>query len=189
MPNSLPPSGALMALDIAQVKTALDDLFSQRQPPPSWEEQRETVIRLGQPDLFTSLIETILSDQALLHKVASRSYIHENKFDKIVLMSSSNPDYKLRLHVWWPSPEAPHTETIHNHQWTLSSIVLVGALHWQEFIPANAGSELLHYTYKTRPGLRNLPKLAMGPVALDAFPTSSRPRAPITAFLQMYYTA
>ncbi len=121
--------------DLQEIKAYLNRLFVCRGDETSWQQHLQAVRELGQPDLFTSFLRLILATPALLHEIAARSYIHENKFDKIVLISSSDPDYKLRLHIWWPSSESPFTESIHNHQWVLSSVVLAGALHFAGVCP------------------------------------------------------
>jgi len=166
MASSVAATSTSVISALAPVQRELDNLFSS-QALPSWDEQLQAVRRLAQPARFISLLESVLDSEAALQEIASRSYVHPNRFDKISLISSSIPDYKLRLHIWWPSSEDGFTESVHNHQWTLSSVVLLGSLHSQDFMVGDQGPEYLHYTYSSRPGLSNRPELTASPVALS----------------------
>lgn len=108
----------------------------------------EIVRNLGQSHQLITLLKLILDDPEQLDQVASQSYIHYNGFDKLVLLSSTSPQYKLRLHVWWPSPDqSVTTENIHNHRWDFSSIILIGAYRKQEYQLSDEGVETYSYRY------------------------------------------
>jgi hypothetical protein len=75
------------------------------------------------------------------------SYHHRNGFDRIVLVKSEEPAYKLRLHLWWPEYTEQHIEAIHNHAWNFSSVVLTGAFQFQSYTlsPHEKGRQMYHY--------------------------------------------
>lgn len=54
-------------------------------------------------------------DMSFLEEICNNSYYHKNGFAKIVLISLSNPQCKLRLHVW--DKQQDYHEHIHNHRW------------------------------------------------------------------------
>lgn len=78
-----------------------------------------------------SLLERIASSGAETAAVAARSYVHDNGFAKLVLTAPDESGESLRLHVW-PDGE-PQPGNIHNHCWDFASIVLEGALEYEEF--------------------------------------------------------
>jgi hypothetical protein len=93
------------------------------------------------------LLESVLADEQSLGSVASRSYRHTNGFDKIVLLASNEPSYKLRLHVWWPNSNTAHREHIHNHRWDFSTTLLCGAYRLEVFEQAPDGEVMSSYDY------------------------------------------
>jgi hypothetical protein len=103
---------------------------------------------------LSMLLELILNEPTAIEEIAARSYTHVNAFDKIVLLSSAQPQYKLRLHIWWPMPEdvAQKKEgfRVHNHRWNFSSIILCGAMRVQHFdvLPVDqTGIKMHEYKY------------------------------------------
>jgi hypothetical protein len=100
----------------------------------------------------STLLEAALKDDDCLRLIASRSYSHYNNFDKIVLMSSVEPRYDLRLHVWWPEPKKRVTENIHNHKWDFSSVLLKGSYSFEVYEESATGREMYEYSYVTRSG-------------------------------------
>ncbi|MCW3093386.1 MAG: hypothetical protein JWP81_4455 [Ferruginibacter sp.] len=88
------------------------------------------------------ILDSLLRHEEDLISVAANSYTHNNGFDKITLLSSSKPSYKLRLHIWWPGSTYMN-EHIHNHSWDFSSAILTGAFRFQLFENSHHGL-LLH---------------------------------------------
>jgi hypothetical protein len=99
-------------------------------------EYRALIEALGQRDEVTLLIQSILSNPALLAIVAGRSYPHVNKFDKIVLVGSNEPQaYRLTLHLWQPpySEGVLRQEMIHDHRFNFWSAIVTGTLSSEIF--------------------------------------------------------
>jgi hypothetical protein len=63
-----------------------------------------------------------------------------------VLFDSKSTGYKLRLHVWWPG-RGVHTENVHNHRWSFSSVLLSGEFEMEFFVPSETGRPMSVYTY------------------------------------------
>lgn len=95
----------------------------------------------GKEDVI-HLINDVLNNPELLHKVANRSYTHALGFDKIVLMDLRKdvPDIsqktQLRLHIWNPENTGalPIVEALHEHSFDFVSTVLTGHLENQQFL-------------------------------------------------------
>jgi hypothetical protein len=100
-----------------------------------------------------NLLKVVLNDPEALKMIAAKSYGHVNAFDKIVLLSSSTPPYKLRLHIWWPIPEelarAKEGFRTHDHRWNFSSVILCGAFRVEQFevTAEDHGLEMHRYHY------------------------------------------
>ena len=94
-----------------------------------------------------SYLETILQDENLLIYVSSKSYSHENGFDKITLFE--NLYSKLRLHLWMKDG-IKYSENVHNHRWDFCSKIITGAYQFENFeITNDVGIE--HYEYEYLP--------------------------------------
>jgi hypothetical protein len=115
-------------------------------PPDTRIERCMALVKtLGQRVEIMSLIRGVLDDPALLKDIAGRSYPHVNKFDKIVLIGSSEPrDYRLTLHLWRPSyPESVLAqEMIHGHRFNFCSAIITGVLTSELFEERYAGPGL-----------------------------------------------
>jgi hypothetical protein len=100
---------------------------------------------LGQRDETAFLIQGVLSDSRLLANVASQSYPHVNKFDKIVLVGASDPqEYRLTLHFWRP-PYAESgfgQEMIHSHRFNFWSTIVTGTLSSELFEECPVGQDI-----------------------------------------------
>lgn len=59
-----------------------------------------------------------------ISEVSSRSLIHANGFQKIVL--GRTPEGQLRLH-YWPAGRPTRLENPHNHRWDFASVILFGS--------------------------------------------------------------
>lgn len=80
------------------------------------------------------IIREILDSSQGLEDIARRSYTHSNGFDKITLISNGKPEFKLRLHIWWPRGRSEqNTELIHNHRWFFTSTTLCGSVQVETF--------------------------------------------------------
>jgi hypothetical protein len=94
------------------------------------------VSELAQPQRFAEFLDGLLTDDARLAAIASRSYRHANHFDKIVLADLGDPQgYRVTLHLWNPpytDAEAEH-ERIHDHRFSFWSGILVGELISQNY--------------------------------------------------------
>jgi hypothetical protein len=91
----------------------------------------------GDPDGLHRLLGLVAGDTARAAQVARDSYWHANGFAKLTLQRSTDPAFKLRLHIWTRG-EATPTPTVgggntHTHRWAFSSVVLCGGLDVQEF--------------------------------------------------------
>ncbi|WP_162909882.1 hypothetical protein [Aggregatilinea lenta] len=130
---------------------SLDELWLQ-QHLNHFDYTRTVVERLGSMEQVIALLKAVLKDAVQLEKVAAASYIHDNGFDKIVLVSSAAVPYKLRLHIWWPESRNRVSENIHNHRWDFSSTILTGYFTFQEFHISNRGIPMFEYRYSSPQG-------------------------------------
>ncbi len=97
------------------------------------------------------IIQEILNDEQALSETAAHSYTHTNGFDKFTLLSSREPEFKLRLHAWWPNSNYDKSgEFIHNHRWCFRSTTLCGSVHVETFTQRNGGKPMYHHEYRPR---------------------------------------
>jgi len=115
-----------------------------------------TVRELGERASLKQLINDAVSVDSERDAIGRRSYSHINGFDKIVLLASDEPAYKLRLHIWWPSLGGPQTRTrtgdIHNHRWHFASAVLSGRFSFEHYELNEDGDEYNWYEYYSAGG-------------------------------------
>ena len=111
----------------------------------TFQETHSIVSEIGIPRKIHSLLKSVLSDPSEVEKIASNSHTHHNGFDKFTLISSAEPEYKLRLHIWWPGHRPESGEHIHDHSWNFSSAILTGGYRFQLFNLSQEGEELFHY--------------------------------------------
>jgi hypothetical protein len=100
------------------------------------EDYKATVEAIGRREEVIPLLRSILNSPATLAEVAARSYLHVNKFDKIVLVGNSEfQAYRLTLHLWRPpySQDALKQELIHDHRFNFWSTILTGTLSSEVF--------------------------------------------------------
>ncbi|MEY8746828.1 hypothetical protein AB9M62_47610 [Bacillales bacterium AN1005] len=115
-------------------------------------EQIKTILEpLSGKKQVIKLLTSLLKDDIWLEEIAQRSYTHINGFDKLVLIESKEPEYKLRLHIWWPEHFVNHIEHIHNHPWHFSSRILTGNLRFQTFRETSATEIAPLYHHQTFP--------------------------------------
>jgi hypothetical protein len=116
------------------------------------------------------IIGDILADEGLLAETAARSYAHSNGFDKITLLSNRAPEFKLRLHAWWPRQgggESP--EFVHDHRWHFRSTVLRGSAHVEFFIEKPGGLPVFRHEYVPRDASERYGLKVVGPTFLASY--------------------
>lgn len=97
------------------------------------------------------IIRETLDDDQALSETAVRSYTHTNGFDKLTLLSGKEPEFKLRLHVWWPGGNSGKIgEFIHNHRWFFRSTTLTGTVHVETFTQRDGGDPMYRHEYMPR---------------------------------------
>lgn len=106
---------------------------------------RSIISEISAPQKFHSLLESILCNPLQVERIASNSFTHNNGFDKFTLISSLDPEYVLRLHIWWPDQRPVSSEHVHNHSWNFSSAILTGGYNFQLFDFGEEGEEMFHY--------------------------------------------
>lgn len=106
---------------------------------------------------LVEIIDEILGDEKYIAEVCSRSYIHDNGFDRLELFSSTEPEYALRLHIWWKNA-TKRNERIHGHPWSFASLVLKGLIRFEQFVETPSGEpvEVFHYKRPTAQGTYTL---------------------------------
>jgi hypothetical protein len=92
---------------------------------------------------LVKLLGSILDSKDYISEMAENSYVHDNGFDKIVLVSDAR--YKLRLHIWWD--ELTSEENIHDHRWDFYSVVISGSIRFEQYKVADTGTLLHEYKY------------------------------------------
>jgi hypothetical protein len=80
------------------------------------------------------LLCRIASDPTLASDIDTRSYWHPNGFAKLVIYSSADPEFRVRLHIWPKERRrSVFDEDIHDHRWPFASIALCGAVRVERF--------------------------------------------------------
>lgn len=105
-------------------------------------------------DDLASWLDELRPDAAAVRTIAERSYWHPNGFAKLVL--HTDPDFKLRLHVW-PAGEGRLGESNpHSHRWPFASTVVAGGgLHMVEYTESETrGYRYDRYRYGADPADR-----------------------------------
>ncbi|MEV6825377.1 hypothetical protein [Amycolatopsis sp. NPDC051102] len=99
-------------------------------------------------------LRDLIDDQAAAAEIAKRSYWHPNGFAKIVLHTSVDPEFRIRLHVW-PRGETPSRgeSNPHSHRWEFASCVVTGTgMHMVDFAESTEGGKpYRRYRYGTDP--------------------------------------
>jgi hypothetical protein len=103
---------------------------------------------------FVSWLDGLSQDADAVRAVARRSYWHPNGFAKLVLHTSAEPEFRIRLHVWPKSAKPSRGESNpHSHRWEFASTVLAGeGMHMVEYEEnAERGKPYRRYWYGTDP--------------------------------------
>lgn len=103
---------------------------------------------------FVSWLDSLSQDEDAVRAAARRSYWHPNGFAKLVLQTSAEPEFRIRLHIWPESDEPSEGESNpHSHRWDFASTVLVGeGMHMVEYQEtAEGGKPFRRFRYGTDP--------------------------------------
>jgi hypothetical protein len=138
-------------VQVSELKQLVDWIVSSPERDESLN-LHERLVDLVNRGFVSALLKALLREDEQLQFVASRSYAHYNNFDKLVLISSMEPRYDLRMHVWWPNSHIISTENIHNHKWDFSSVLLTGSYSFEVYEESSTGREMYEYSYVTRAG-------------------------------------
>ncbi|HEX3650045.1 MAG TPA: hypothetical protein VHV49_16575 [Pseudonocardiaceae bacterium] len=108
----------------------------------------------GHLDDLASWLDELRNDEAAVRTVAERSYWHPNGFAKLVL--HTEPDHRLRLHVWPAGDGRLGESNPHSHRWPFASTVVTGGgLHMVEYTEsATRGRRYDRYRYGADPADR-----------------------------------
>jgi hypothetical protein len=87
-------------------------------------------------ELLRELMRAARGDRAAAEANATRSYRHPLGFEKLVLRDAE-PDYSLRLHVWWPDAR-PGVEHVHNHRYGFATAIVRGGYQMRLYQRADA---------------------------------------------------
>lgn len=93
---------------------------------------------------FADWLAELRADPAAARDVAARSYWHPNGFAKLVLYSSDEPEFRLRLHVWPAVTTGLRLgeSNPHSHRWEFASVVAVGdGMHMVEYVETEQGGK------------------------------------------------
>lgn len=101
------------------------------------------------------LCRLLLNNPIDLEVVRSRSYRHENGFDKIVLHQSRGSVSEIRMHLWHPGVRSSDdTSSVHDHSADFASMVLCGHavanLYVAEKRPKHNGGQFDLYCFALR---------------------------------------
>lgn len=111
----------------------------------------ELLERVSTPCILARTLRRLLADDEVITEVALRSYEHANGFDKIVLVETTEPRVKLRLHIWWPESSAGEGQyDAHNHCWDFWSMPLTGQFVHEKYEISDHGRIKSHYAYTPR---------------------------------------
>ena len=89
----------------------------------------QALVAAGSPAAICDLAASILSSEALLEALGRDASLHGNGFFKIPLVASAAG--KVRLHIWFPG--VPCEENIHDHRWSMTSVIVAGRLTSEGF--------------------------------------------------------
>ncbi|MFJ9785702.1 hypothetical protein ACIRSS_39445 [Amycolatopsis sp. NPDC101161] len=106
------------------------------------------------PHAFGCWLKGATRDEQKLKAMVERSYWHSNGFAKLVLHTSAEPEFKIRMHVWPRSEASRRGEpNPHSHRWEFASTVLTGrGVVVPEYREASEGGDPFgRYRYGTDP--------------------------------------
>lgn len=96
------------------------------QDPHDLESLRRVTSAFAHKSVVRDIVADILTNEQVLEEIAARSYPHPIGFDKLVLWHDEATGYKLRLHIYWRSPQDLKTELIHLHRFLMASSPVTG---------------------------------------------------------------
>ncbi|MBI4918927.1 hypothetical protein HY837_03290, partial [archaeon] len=110
-----------------------------------------------------SIVSSVLADERALKSIAAISYPHPIGFSKLVLHhhkpqeNTDEKEYKLRLHIYWNTPQEIGTELTHLHRFEMASSPITGEITNHEFAVREFHPEG-EWEMATEPGLSKNPK-------------------------------
>lgn len=109
-----------------------DNLISIIARSNSLEKLKDALIQfLSRHSVIELLDECIDFSDVEVISCASKSYIHANGFQKLVIATANGCGPSIRLHRWiGPSKRSD----IHDHSWSFASLVIKGSLRVEEFL-------------------------------------------------------
>jgi len=128
-------------LTLKDIKLDFDKYFSPYNPSI----MKDALSIIKDRSTLIELLESIYSDETALAMIAEKSYVHRNGFDKLVLLASSKPEFRLRIHIWWPNSDEISDMHIHNHKWDFRSKIIEGKYRHQEYIINDDGEKWRQY--------------------------------------------
>ncbi|WGH75027.1 hypothetical protein P8625_13235 [Tenacibaculum tangerinum] len=104
----------------------------------------ETLNEITNKFCVSSLFDEIIDDETWISQIASKSYHHNNGFEKLTVFSGSN--YNLRIHIYWNNIKQSKPN-IHDHRWNFSSKILSGGYISELYEIVDKGIEKQMYLY------------------------------------------
>lgn len=98
--------------------------------------------------VISARIRRVLNDDALASDLAKGSYLHENGFNKLLLFTTQNEWFHLRIHQWLPQEH--FEQNVHDHRFNFWSLILSGSLTNNIWGISDSGEEFTHYEYRPR---------------------------------------
>ena len=101
------------------------------------------------------LLAFIQASPTTCEDIASRSYLHENGFWKLVLLQDPKKRWKIQLRVWDEETCRKSTESdVHDHRWDFYSRLLLGsAMHCTFWTEVDHGIRMNEYVYEPGSGV------------------------------------
>lgn len=111
---------------LASARRLMQEFFSGHDPH-DLESLRRVTSAFAHKSVVRDIVADILSNNEYLEEIAARSYPHPIGFDKLVLWQNAD-GAKMRLHVYWRSPQELKTELIHLHKFLMASAPATGEI-------------------------------------------------------------
>lgn len=97
------------------------------------ESLRQVTAAFADKRITKAIVDSLLADDDALQRVARTSYPHPIGFDKLVLFhhrpeGRESQGFKLRLHIYWRSPQDVGHELVHLHRFEMASAPITGEL-------------------------------------------------------------
>lgn len=103
---------------------------------------------LAKTHTIREILKEIHVNSDLVGEISAQSYAHQNSFDKLILYHDQKLNWRLRLHIWWPSNNIHEDTDIHNHVWDYTSAIITGSIQNEIFKLSELGKKYYHYHYE-----------------------------------------